>query len=156
MKGNFQIFYMLELQVKDLTKEPPRSPFVRLGGFSILARTIDKCRAQVAGTLGNYEFNCGLDQMLFKFIDMNADDFKEHVSRGHNDEAVLLWMKEYGVSKTDEEITVWSNGVDTLTYYHDSEEHDWFVGECARLGLDPQKTSLFQYLDEDDKISFGK
>ena len=30
---------------KDLTKEAPRSPKTKLGGFVILARTIDKCRA---------------------------------------------------------------------------------------------------------------
>lgn len=147
---------MPELHAKDLSKEPPRSPFVRLGGFCILARTIDKCRAQIAGTIGQYEYNCELDQMVFQFIDMNANDFKEHVSQGHSDEEIISWMKEYGISKTEEEINEWSDSIEKTTYYHDPEGHDWFVSECSRLGLDPSKTTLFQYLDEDDKISFRK
>lgn len=32
---------------KDLTKEAPRSANDRIGGFAIIARTIDKCRAML-------------------------------------------------------------------------------------------------------------
>src|ERR1700677_2807447 len=37
---------------KDLSKEPPRSPRVRMGGYSILVRMIDKGRAALNGTVG--------------------------------------------------------------------------------------------------------
>jgi hypothetical protein len=37
---------------KDLTREPPRSPRVRLGGYVIMARMIDKGRATINGTNG--------------------------------------------------------------------------------------------------------
>jgi Domain of unknown function (DUF5069) len=37
---------------KDLSKEAPRSPRIRVGGYAILGRTIDKCRALVAGNIG--------------------------------------------------------------------------------------------------------
>jgi hypothetical protein len=33
----------------DLTLRPPRSPRIRLGGFAILARMLDKGRATIAG-----------------------------------------------------------------------------------------------------------
>ena len=33
----------------DLTQRPPRSPRVRLGGYAILARCLDKGRATLAG-----------------------------------------------------------------------------------------------------------
>ena len=39
---------------KDLTKEPPRSPKTLVGGYVILGRTLDKCRALLAGTIGEY------------------------------------------------------------------------------------------------------
>jgi Domain of unknown function (DUF5069) len=37
---------------KNLTQEPPRSPRIRLGGYLLAARMIDKGRAQLNGTLG--------------------------------------------------------------------------------------------------------
>src|SRR5512135_190240 len=46
----------------DLTKRPPRSPRVRLGGYVILPRMLDKGRAAVAGTPGEYHYNCPMDQ----------------------------------------------------------------------------------------------
>jgi len=50
---------------KDLTKEAPRSPKTRVGDYVILGRTLDKCRALLAGNIGEYHFDCPLDNMLF-------------------------------------------------------------------------------------------
>ena len=38
----------------DLTQFPPRSPRVRLGGYVILPRCLDKCRASLAGKNGEF------------------------------------------------------------------------------------------------------
>jgi hypothetical protein len=54
---------------KDLTKETPRSPRSRLGGYVILARMADRGRAALAGTLSEYHFACPVDQTLFGFKD---------------------------------------------------------------------------------------
>jgi hypothetical protein len=62
---------------KDLTKEPPRSPRLRFGGYSILARMIDKGRAELHGTAGEYHYNCGLDQMLFGFKGVDQEEVKK-------------------------------------------------------------------------------
>jgi hypothetical protein len=50
---------------RDLGSEKPRSPLEELGGFEIAARTLDKCRATLAGTPGEYQFNCPMDQKFF-------------------------------------------------------------------------------------------
>ena len=50
----------------DLTKQPPRSPRATVGGFMILGRTIDKCRALLFGKIGEYHFDCPLDNQLFR------------------------------------------------------------------------------------------
>ena len=52
-----------EVKGKDLTKEAPRSPRVRIGGYAILARTYDKCRALLWGNIGEYHFDCPLDNI---------------------------------------------------------------------------------------------
>ncbi len=92
---------------KDLTKEAPRSPRIRVGGYAILGRTIDKCRALVAGNIGEYHFDCPLDNMLFGFKGVNP--------------------------------------------YNDPERREWFVEQVKPLGLDPAKTTLFDWLEKDDK-----
>jgi hypothetical protein len=50
---------------KDLTKEPPRSPNTMVGGYVILGRHLDKCRALLGDNIGEYHFDCPLDNMLF-------------------------------------------------------------------------------------------
>jgi len=142
-------------QSKDLTKEKPRSPYDRIGGFAIIARTIDKCRATIAGTNGEYHFDCPLDNMLFGFKGIKGDDFKAFVVEGHTDEEIAQWVKDHGTPKTDEEITAWGDAFKTdYSYATDPAKKDWFIGECTRLGLDPMTTSLFTMLDADDKVTF--
>ena len=57
----------------DLTKAPPRSPRVRLGGFVILPRLLDKGRATIAAKNGDYVFNCPMDRRFFDFVGTNAN-----------------------------------------------------------------------------------
>ena len=70
---------------KDLTREAPRSPRIRVGGYAILGRTIDKCRALVAGNIGEYHFDCPLDNMLFGFKGVKGDDVKAQIEQGASD-----------------------------------------------------------------------
>ncbi len=143
------------MHAKDLTKVPPRSANERIGGFVIIARTIDKCRAAVAGTHGEYHFDCPVDNILFGFKGIKGDDFKAYVAEDHTDEEIAMWVKENGTPKTDEEITAWGDAFKTdYSYSTNPEKKEWFIGECTRLGLDPMKTTLFDYLDADDAVSF--
>ena len=64
---------------RDLTNKAPRSPRDRVGGYALLARAIDKCRATLHGQAGEYHFNCPLDQMLFSFKGVIAEEFLEKV-----------------------------------------------------------------------------
>ncbi len=139
---------------KDLIKEAPRSPHERLGGFAILARTIDKCRATIAGTVGEYHFNCPLDKSLFSFKGIIGDDFKKFVETGATDNEIAEWVKKNGSPKTGAEIKVWSDKVSNNNYSDKPENKVWLEGENKRLGL-PKEGTLFDYLDADDKASFS-
>ena len=80
----------------DLTKQYPRSPRERLGGMSILPRAIDKARAQLAGTLGDYiYFDCVINRMLFNTFGVTEDEFLESVRQSQTDQDVLQWVEEY-------------------------------------------------------------
>src|SRR6202035_1893602 len=88
---------------KDLTKESPRSPRMRVGGYAILGRTIDKCRALVAGNTGEYHFDCPLDNTLFGFKGVKGDDFKAQIENGASDQQMAGWVDQAGEKNTAEE-----------------------------------------------------
>ncbi len=140
---------------KDLTKEAPRSAKEALGGYKILARMIDKCRATINGSNGEYTYDCPVDKRLVSFKGFDSEAFKAFAAEGHTDEEILAWVNEQGMPKTQEEIDAWSQTVDPMDYATQEGKKEWFIGECEKLGLDPMTTSLFTYLDTDDQVSFS-
>ena len=140
---------------RDLTQEPPRNPDERLGGFVVLARSIDKGRASLNGTNGEYRFNCPLDHMLFDFKGVKGADIEKVLGSGASDGEVLQWLTLHGVSKTPEEIKAWSDRMENFSFYFVPEKKAWFVSECERLELDPANTTLFDYLAVDDRKTLG-
>src|SRR3954464_7431441 len=145
-----------EVTGKDLTKEAPRSPRVRIGGYAILGRTYDKCRALLAGNIGEYHFDCPLDNMLFGFKGVKGDDFKAEVEKGASVEEMARWLDSHGDKKTPEEIKAWSDEIEKTNPYDNPEKRDWFVEQVSVHNLDPEKTTLFDWLEVDDKASYQK
>jgi len=105
---------------KDLTKESPRSPRIRVGGYAILGRTIDKCRALVGGNIGEYHFDCPVDNMLFGFKGVKGDDFKAQIENGASDQEMVEWLNRNGQKKTPDEIKRWGDEVTALNPYNRS------------------------------------
>ncbi len=87
----------------------PRSPRETLGGYVIAARTLDKCRAAIAGTLGDYKFDCPLDNFFFNFTGLTAESFREFVSTGADDEEMANWIGENASRRERHEIIQWNN-----------------------------------------------
>ena len=141
---------------KDLRKEAPRSPRIRVGGYAILGRTIDKCRALVAGNIGEYHFDCPLDNMLFGFKGVKGDDFKAQIENGASDQEMVEWLNQSGEKKTPAQIMRWSEKMEASSLYDNLEKWDFFVEECNKLGLDPSKTTTFDWLEVDDRVSHAK
>jgi hypothetical protein len=141
---------------RDLSREAPRSPRVRLGGYALMARMIDKGRATIAGTAGEYHFDCPVDNMLFSFKGVKSEEVRQVLASGASDEEILAWFNGHGTPKSDAEIKAWSAGVEASSLYDDPKKRDWFSDECRRLGLDPAHTTLFTYLETDDRQSFRK
>jgi len=93
----------------DLTKEFPRSPRAMVGGFVVAARTLDKCRATLAGTNGEYHFDCPLDRTFFDFAGVDSDAFRDFVGTGADDEEVGQWIKEHTSVKDATDVAIWNN-----------------------------------------------
>jgi hypothetical protein len=66
------------------------------------------------------------------------------------------WRDQNGEKKTPEEIKRWSDEVEATDPYNDPERRDWFTEQVKPLGLDPAKTTLFDWLEVDDKACHAK
>ena len=79
----------------DLTKSYPRSPRAELMGLPMLPRTIDKARAKIAGTLGEYVFGekSSFDTALLGFLGVKPDAFLEGVRGAKDDAAMEAWIR---------------------------------------------------------------
>lgn len=99
----------MAINALDLSKEYPRSPRETVGGYVIAGRMLDKCRAVVAETNGEYHFDCPLDNMLLSFTEISADDFKAFVATGADDAAVGEWIQANAKQRPQAEIVQWNN-----------------------------------------------
>lgn len=77
----------------DLRTTFPRSMRVRLEGYVHLARMIDKCRAVLAGTEGEYIYPCPMDDRLMAFAGITAAQFTAAVKQHLSDEGVIQWFR---------------------------------------------------------------
>jgi hypothetical protein len=118
-----------------------------MGGYSILPRTIDKGRAVLNGTVGAYEYNCGLDKMLFGFKGLDHEGLKRFLATGASDEEVLDWVNSHGTPKTSAEI-------EEFRPYDDPDLRELFKETYSSLGLDPKTSTVADYLETDDRVSF--
>jgi acyl carrier protein len=86
--------------MKDLTKTTPRSAGETMLGIVQLARTIDKAKALTHGTIGEYKYDCPMDQSLFEYLDMDSKAFLELVNNAKSDYEIEAYAKRF-VSRKD-------------------------------------------------------
>lgn len=147
------------IEDRDLTQEAPHSPRERFGDFAILSRTTDKCRATLAGSNGEYHYDCPLDNQLFSFMGINGSQFKKEVESAECYEDVATWVKQTGNKKTPQEIRQWSDKMESMKLtdvpsFKDPEHRKDVEESCRKLGLDFESSTLFEWLEADDQASF--
>ena len=140
----------------DLTQRPPRSPRVRLGGYVILPRLLDKGRAVIANKNGEYKYACPLDQRFLEFAGVDPEALKKELAAGKGDGAILEWITANCRNKRDEaEILTWSRYQESRVP-SDLESRSYFHELHAKTA--PKREDIntwFDLLDVDDYISFG-
>lgn len=140
----------------DLTQRPPRSPRVRLGGYAILPRMLDKGRATLAGKNGDYHYACPLDQRFLSFVEIDPEALKEQLALGKGDSEILDWINENSASKPKPwEIAQWSAYIEGRVP-GDVETKEYFTGMLAALSKTREDVLTWaDLLDLDDHVSFG-
>jgi hypothetical protein len=146
----------MSIPVTDLTLRPPRSPKARLGGYALLPRMLDKCRAELNGTAGTFHFACPNDQRILGFLGIDPGALKAEVAKGEGDGDILKWIRAHQSNKhTPSEIETWSDGMDKRLPVDgdDRQRFDSYLSECG-----PGRTDIIYWsdlLDLDDFVSYG-
>jgi Domain of unknown function (DUF5069) len=144
----------MPLHTPDLTKFPPRSPRVRLGGYVILPRMLDKGRATVAGKHGEYHYACPLDQQFLEFAGIDPKALKKELNK--SDGAILEWIQKHAKHKRSApEIAAWS-GWQEQRAPDNPDSREYFNG-LHKNGAPKRRdiVTWFDLLDLDDYVSFG-
>jgi len=146
----------MALNAPDLTKQPPRSARVRLGGYVVLPRCLDKGRATIADKNGEYHYACPLDQRFLEFAGVDPAALKKQLATGKGDNEVLAWINTNAKHKrTDSEIAAWSAQQERRVPT-DPESREFFNDLHTKVA--PKREDIatwFDLLDVDDYASFG-
>lgn len=141
----------------DLTIRPPRSPRVRLGGYVLLPRMLDKCRAELGGRNGEYHYNCPIDQRWLQFTGVEPDLLKAEVAKGLGDGEILAWVQANApMQPEDWEIVLWSAHRESAVP-SDNVSREFFNEQISKAGGAAREDigTWFDYLDLDDHVTFG-
>ena len=144
----------MSLHTPDLTKFPPRSPRVRLGGYAILPRMLDKGRATLAGKPGEYHYACPLDHQFLDFAGVDPEALKPELLK--SDTEVLAWIQQHAKHpRTAPEILAWTQWQENRA--PDNSEGREYLNELHKNGAPKREyiVTWFDVLDMDDYVSFG-
>jgi len=149
---------MSQLTSTDLTQRPPRSPRVALGGYVLLPRVLDKCRALLAGKIGEYRFgDQSMDRHFLNFTGIDPAALQAEVATGKSDSEMLAWVQANAKTPREPwEIAQWSS-------YHlqrgpdsDAETIQHFAEAVAKFSTTREDIKTwFDLLDLDDYVTFG-
>ncbi len=128
----------------DLRTTFPRSVREQLAGYVHLPRMIDKCRAVLAGTQGEYIYPCPMDKRLLELVGITPEQFQEAVRTHPTDEAVADWFRKAAAPHSREEIEAWNEGF--LTREPDDDEK-WEYFKQLRNAIDPTRTDIRAWAD---------
>ena len=131
----------------DLRTSFPRSMKFTLDGYVHLARMIDKCRAVLAGTEGEYIYPCPMDDRLMEFAGITADQFTTAVKANPSDEAVAKWFTETAKAYPPAELEAWNRMM--LNRGPSTPEKQAYFDKL-RDAVDPSRTDLTAWADLQD------
>jgi hypothetical protein len=141
----------------DLTQRPPRSFRVRLGGYVILARMLDKGRATLARKNGEYNYNSATDQRLVQFLGFDPEAMLKELAAGKGDGEILEWVQAHArTPHAPWEIEAWSAFMEKRGPDSDAETLAMFaeyLGQHSKTREDVK--TWFEAIELDDYVSFG-
>jgi hypothetical protein len=127
----------------DLTKEFPRSARDKWQGVVMLGRAIDKGKATAAGTNGEYNFDCPMDQAVFGFLNIQGNQLLEAIKKSNGDAGIEDYTRAFVAAKSPEEIEQFNQQF--LERRPDGESIGFF--EDLRNKVAPDRTDVVTWVD---------
>lgn len=138
------------MQPLDLRVRPPRSPREKLGSLYMLARTIDKLRANLpGGNMGAFHVFFGLSKILADHLAIDLQELAAVVRDAESEEQVVDWVRghsdpsAYGAINADLSRRTQSR--------HIPPEHRERFDSLYEAELRAQHDNLFDLVDADDR-----
>lgn len=116
----------------------------KLEGYVHLARMIDKCRAVLAGTEGEYIYPCPMDRRLLDFAGVSEEQFTRTVRTNPTDEGVVEWFRRAAASHSPVQLEEWNRMM--LTRGPSTPDKQEYFNKC-RDAVDPSRTDITAWAD---------
>jgi hypothetical protein len=130
----------------DLREHPARSALDMLGGIYFLARTIDKTRAKIQGTLGPYKIQPGISGYVFEWLGLSEEQFTEVVRTAKSDGDIVKWVH----ANTDREKYAGLNDMLINRRIRDDEHRAQVLPAYPILSGRPDLWNWFEIFELDD------
>ncbi len=147
----------LSFGIVDLNRRAPRSPYnTDVYGMVHLARLIDKGRAYVGNTLGEYFYaeDSGMDRMALGFLGVSADEFTGALKKYSTDAEIESWLKD-NYAKSESEIEAFNEKITNMG--PENERYQAMMDRMLKkLGAeDSNINTWFAVMDLDDEKTFA-
>jgi len=126
----------------------PRSGRETVGGVVFLGRTIDKMRAYLNGTNGEYNSHRGLSNRVFTLYGVTPEQFEQAVRENPSDQGVLEWLQTHGRKPSEQEIEQHNQAV-LNAGPQDEQGMSRFRANLERLGF-ADRTDVKTHVDAED------
>lgn len=130
----------------DLREHPPRPARDMLGGIYFLARTIDKTRAKIQGTLGPYKIQPGISGYVFEGLGITEEQFTDAVRNATSDDDVVRWLH----ANTDASTYAGLNDMLVNRRIRDDEHRAQVLPANPSLAERPDLWNWFEIFEFDD------
>jgi Domain of unknown function (DUF5069) len=139
----------------DLTTSYPRSVHDKLFGLVQIGRTIDKGKADAHGNIGEYHYNCPMDQAVFGFLGIDHEALLNVIKNAKSDSEIESYVKTFTDKKSPAEIETWNR--EYVNHKPEGESLSYFTE--LRNQVAPDRTDVTTWpdlLDLDEKRSVPK
>ncbi|MGB6520845.1 MAG: DUF5069 domain-containing protein [Candidatus Cybelea sp.] len=134
----------------DLTKEYPRSVRDKWQGVVQLGRAVDKGKAKARGNVGEYHYNCPMDEAVFGFLAIDHEQLLDSIRNAKSDAEIEAFTQPFVDAKSREEIERWNH--EWLSREPQGESAKAFQGLREQIASDRTDVTTWpDLLDIDEK-----
>ena len=127
----------------DLTKTYPRSVHEKWLGIVQLGRALDKGKAKAHGNIGEYNFDCPMDNAVFEFRGIKGEEFLGVIKNAKSDAEIEAYAKQFVDKKTPAQIEQWNR--EWVSHAPEGESKTYFLN--LRNQVAPDRTDVTTWAD---------